>query len=101
MLVEDKLFATLDPTTRKFLLPNNQEVLLTHTVGFIRKLPHTLVAAFRSTLEAAVHDDVLLHLIDVSHPMAFEQAKTTRELLRELGAEESSIITVLNKVDLV
>lgn len=99
VLVEDKLFATLDPTTRKFTLPNNQEVLLTDTVGFIRKLPHTLVAAFRSTLEAALHDDVLLHLIDVSHPMAEEQAQTTRQLLKDLEAQEESIITVLNKVD--
>ncbi|MCC5832151.1 MAG: GTPase HflX [Chlamydiales bacterium] len=100
VLVEDKLFATLDPTTRKFTLPNNQEVLLTDTVGFIRKLPHTLVAAFRSTLEAALHDDVLLHLIDASHPLAEEHAETTRALLKELDAQEESIITVLNKVDL-
>jgi GTP-binding protein HflX len=100
VLVEDKLFATLDPTTRKFTLPNNQEVLLTDTVGFIRKLPHTLVAAFRSTLEAALHDDVLLHLIDSSHPLAEEHAETTRALLKELDAQEESIITVLNKTDL-
>lgn len=99
VLVEDKLFATLDPTTRKFMLPNNQEVLLTDTVGFIRKLPHTLVAAFRSTLEAALHDDVLLHLIDASHPLAEEHAETTRALLKELNAQEESIITVLNKID--
>ncbi len=99
VLVEDKLFATLDPTTRKFTLPNNQEVLLTDTVGFIRKLPHTLVAAFRSTLEAALHDDVLLHLVDASHPLALEHAETTRKLLKDLNAVESSIITVLNKVD--
>lgn len=99
VFVEDKLFATLDPTTRKFALPNHQEVLLTDTVGFIRKLPHTLVAAFKSTLESALHDDVLIHLIDVSHPMAEEQAKTTFEILKELNAEKRSIITVLNKVD--
>lgn len=99
VLVEDKLFATLDPTTRKFILPNNQEVLLTDTVGFIRKLPHTLVAAFRSTLEAALHDDVLLHLVDASHPLAEEHAETTRALLRELNAQEDSILTVLNKTD--
>ncbi len=100
VFVEDKLFATLDPTTRKFTLPNNQEVLLTDTVGFIRKIPHTLVAAFRSTLEAALHDDVLLHLIDVSHPMAEEQATTTHQLLKELNADKAPIITVLNKVDI-
>lgn len=99
VLVEDKLFATLDPTTRKFTLPNNQEILLTDTVGFIRKLPHTLVAAFRSTLEAALQDDVLLHLIDASHPLAEEHAETTRTLLKELNAQEESIITVLNKID--
>lgn len=99
VLVEDKLFATLDPTTRKFSLPNKEEILLTDTVGFIRKLPHTLVAAFRSTLEAALQDDVLLHLIDISHPLAEDQAKTTRDLLKELNAQEESIITVLNKVD--
>ncbi|NGX60840.1 MAG: GTPase HflX [Chlamydiae bacterium] len=100
VLVEDKLFATLDPTTRKFILPNNQEVLLTDTVGFIRKLPHTLVAAFRSTLEAALHDDVLLHIIDVSHPAAEEHAATTCQLLQDLNASQESILTVLNKVDL-
>lgn len=99
VLVEDKLFATLDPTTRKFQLPNNQEILLTDTVGFIRKLPHSLVAAFRSTLEAALHDDVLLHLIDVSHPLAEEHADTTHQLLKELNAKEPAILTVLNKVD--
>jgi len=99
VLVEDKLFATLDPTTRKFTLPNNQEVLLTDTVGFIRKLPHTLVAAFRSTLEAALHDDVLLHLIDVSHPLAEEHAETTHQLLKELNTDKATILTVLNKAD--
>ena len=99
IFVEDKLFATLDPTTRKFRLPNNQLILLTDTVGFIRKLPHTLIAAFRSTLEAAVHDDVLLHLIDVSHPLAEEHAETTYQLLKELEADEETIVTVLNKID--
>jgi GTP-binding protein HflX len=99
VLVEDKLFATLDPTTRKFVLPNNQEILLTDTVGFIRKLPHTLVAAFRSTLEAALHDDVLLHVVDVSHPLAEEHAQTTVKLLKELNAEHPNMITVLNKAD--
>ncbi len=98
VLVEDKLFATLDPTTRKFTLPNNQEVLLTDTVGFIRKLPHTLVAAFRSTLEAALHDDILLHIVDASHPSALDQVETTRQLLEELGASQN-VITVLNKID--
>lgn len=100
VLVEDKLFATLDPTTRRFKLPNQQEILLTDTVGFIRKLPHTLVAAFRSTLEAAVGDDVLLHLIDASHPNAMEHAETTYQLLQELNEDQEAILTVLNKVDL-
>lgn len=99
VLVEDKLFATLDTTTRKFTLPNNQEILLIDTVGFIRKLPHLLVAAFKSTLEEAIQADILLHLVDVSHPMAEEQAKTTFEVLHELGAKDKPIITVLNKID--
>lgn len=101
VFVEDKLFATLDTTTRKYMLPNNQEVLLIDTVGFIRKLPHLLVAAFKSTLEEALQADILLHLIDISHPMAEEQAATTYEILQELNAEDKPIITVLNKVDAV
>ncbi|MCE5317695.1 MAG: GTPase HflX [Parachlamydia sp.] len=99
VLVEDKLFATLDTTTRKFTLSNNQNVLLIDTVGFIRKLPHLLVAAFKSTLEEALYADILLHIVDVSHPMAEEQAATTFEVLKELGAEEKPVITVLNKID--
>lgn len=99
VFVEDKLFATLDTTTRKFTLPNNQDILLIDTVGFIRKLPHLLVAAFKSTLEEAIQADVLLHLVDVSHPMAEEQAETTFEVLKELNAEARPVITVLNKVD--
>ncbi len=97
--VENKLFATLDTTTRKFTLPSKQEILFVDTVGFIRKIPHTLVAAFKSTLEEAVHTDILLHLIDVSHPMAEEQAEATLEVLKELGAEDRPVITVLNKID--
>lgn len=100
VLVEDKLFATLDTTTRKYLLKNNQEILLIDTVGFIRKLPHLLVAAFKSTLEEALEADILLHLIDVSHPMAEEQAHTTFEVLTQLGAKDKPIITLLNKIDL-
>ncbi len=100
VFVENKLFATLDTTTRKFLLPNNQEILLIDTVGFIRKLPHLLVAAFKSTLEEAFEADILLHLVDASHPMAEEQAATTFEVLKELNAEGKPIITVLNKIDL-
>jgi len=100
VFVEDMLFATLDTTTRQFVLPNNQPVLLTDTVGFIRKLPHLLVAAFKSTLEESVEADVLIHLIDSSHPLALEQAKTTFEVLSELNAKDRPIITVINKVDL-
>ncbi|WP_068466399.1 GTPase HflX [Candidatus Protochlamydia phocaeensis] len=99
VFVEDKLFATLDTTTRKFTLKNNQDILLIDTVGFIRKLPHLLVAAFKSTLEEALEADILLHLVDVSHPMAEEQAATTYEVLKELGAGRKPIITVLNKID--
>ncbi len=100
VLVEDMLFATLDTTTRHFALPNHQKVLLTDTVGFIRKLPHLLVAAFKSTLEEAIEADVLIHLIDSSHPLALEQAKTTFEVLEELHAKEHPIITAINKCDL-
>lgn len=99
VFVEDKLFATLDPTTRKFTLKNNQDILLVDTVGFIRKLPHLLVAAFKSTLEESIQADILLHLVDVSHPMAEEQAATTYDVLEELGAGKKTIITVLNKID--
>ena len=100
VLVEDKLFATLDTTTRKFALPNHQPVLLVDTVGFIRKIPHTLVAAFKSTLEETTYTDILLHLIDVNHPMAEEHAESTYEVLKELNADKIPIITVLNKIDL-
>ncbi|MBX7067576.1 MAG: GTPase HflX [Parachlamydiales bacterium] len=99
VLVEDKLFATLDPTTRKFILPNKQAILLIDTVGFIRKIPHQLVAAFRSTLEEAVQADILIHLIDVSNPHADTQGDATFEVLKELGAIDRPMITVLNKVD--
>jgi len=100
VFVEDKLFATLDTITRKFTLNNHQDILLIDTVGFIRKLPHLLIAAFKSTLEESLAADILLHLIDVSHPMAEEQAKTTYEVLKELGAQQKNIITVFNKIDL-
>jgi GTPase len=99
IFVEDKLFATLDTTTRQFTLENNQKILLIDTVGFIRKLPHLLVAAFKSTLEEAVQADILIHLVDASHPLAEEQAATTFEVLKELGAKEKPVIMVLNKAD--
>lgn len=100
VLVEDMLFATLDTTTRRFTLPSAQEVLLIDTVGFIRKLPHQLVAAFKSTLEEAVEADFLIHLIDSSHPNALGQAGTTIDLLKELHAGNSPTITAINKVDI-
>lgn len=99
VLAEDRLFATLDTTTRKYFLPNKQEILLIDTVGFIRKIPHTLVEAFHSTLEEALYADILLHIIDASHPNAVEQAETARAVLTELGAAKKPTITVLNKVD--
>lgn len=99
VLAEDKLFATLDTTTRKFTLPNKQEILLIDTVGFIRKLPHLLIASFNSTLEEAIQADILLHLIDVSNPQAGAQVETTFNLLKELKAEKKPIIHLLNKVD--
>lgn len=99
VFVENKLFATLDTTTRKYTLRNNQEILLIDTVGFIRKLPHQLVAAFKSTLEEATQADILIHVIDSSHPMAEEQAAASFEVLKELGASKKPIITLLNKID--
>jgi GTPase len=101
VLIEDKLFATLDTKVRKFILPNAQEILLIDTVGFIRKLPHTLVAAFRSTLEEACYTDILLHLVDINHPLALEHAESTYGVLKELKIENKPIITVLNKIDLL
>ncbi len=100
VLAEDKLFATLDPTTRQIELPNNQEMLLTDTVGFIRKLPPSLVEAFKSTLEEAVMADFLLHVVDASHPQALEHVHVTKAILKELGAIDKPVILVLNKVDL-
>ena len=99
VLVEDKLFATLDTTTRKYVLSNKQPILLIDTVGFIRKIPHQLVAAFKSTLEEAVQADILLHLIDASNPVAPDQAEAVIGILKELGASHRPIITVLNKID--
>lgn len=99
VLVEDKLFATLDTTTRKYVLSNKQPILLIDTVGFIRKIPHQLVAAFKSTLEEAVRADILLHLIDASNPVAPAQSEAVLGILKELGAAGRPIITVLNKID--
>lgn len=101
VLAEDKLFATLDPTTRRIELPNNQVLLLTDTVGFIRKLPHMLVDAFMATLEEAQVSDFIVHVVDASHPNAAEHIAVTREVLRDLKVEGRPTLYVLNKLDLV
>jgi GTPase len=101
VLVENKLFATLDPTTRHVTLPTHQEILLTDTVGFIQKLPTSLVAAFRATLEEVVEADVLLEVVDATHDNAIEQSQTVDEVLTELGAADKPRITALNKIDLL
>ena len=98
--VENRLFATLDPTTKRLALPGGTEVLLTDTVGFIRKLPHDLVDAFHSTLEEAVVADFLIHVVDASNPEAVHHMETTMEVLGELGASETPTILVFNKIDL-
>ena len=99
VLAEDRLFATLDPTTRRLRLPTNQNVLLTDTVGFIRKLPHGLVEAFKATLEEVVQADLLLHVVDVSHPQAAEQIQSVDAVLKEIGAEGKPTLMVFNKMD--
>lgn len=96
---EDKLFATLDPTTRRVVLPNQQEMLLSDTVGFIRKLPHSLVEAFKATLEEAVVADFIIEVLDVTSPALEEHHQTTWEVLKELGADDKRVVTVLNKID--
>ena len=101
VLVENRLFATLDATVRRLKLEDGSEVLLSDTVGFIRKLPHHLVASFRSTLREAAEADLLLHVIDLSHPQMEAQIRTVREVLQELGAAETPVLHVFNKADLV
>ena len=99
VFVEDKLFATLDATTRRFEPTPGMTALLTDTVGFIRRLPHSLIKAFRSTLEEASHANLLIHVLDISAPDIDEYYKTTVSVLRELGAGDIPIVTVLNKID--
>ena len=101
VLAENQLFATLDPVTRKVPLPDGSHFLLTDTVGFIQKLPTQLVAAFRATLEELTDADLLLHLVDITHPSAADQAQTVEETLKELGVEARPRLTLLNKVDLL
>ncbi|WP_313153735.1 GTPase HflX [Lacrimispora sp.] len=99
ILAEDKLFATLDPTTRNLNLPGGQQVLLTDTVGFIRKLPHHLIEAFKSTLEEAKYSDIILHVVDCSNPQMDMQMYVVYETLRELGVCDKVMVTVFNKID--
>jgi len=101
VLAENKLFATLDPTTRHITLPGNQEALLTDTVGFIQKLPTRLIAAFRATLEEVIDADLLLEVVDISHENAIEQSETVNEVLHDLETDEKPRITALNKIDLL
>jgi len=99
VLAEDKLFATLDPTTRRLHLETNQDVLLSDTVGFIRKLPHRLVEAFKATLEEVVQADLLLHVVDASHPLALNQILAVNQVLNEIGAGGKPTLMILNKID--
>jgi GTPase len=101
LLAENQLFATLDPTTRRVQLPSGREALFTDTVGFIQKLPTTLVASFRATLEEINEADLLLHVVDASHPNTDEQVAAVEEVLEELGVGDKPVITALNKVDLL
>lgn len=99
VLAEDKLFATLDPTTRQLLLRGNQKLLVTDTVGFIRRLPHRLVESFKATLEETIVADFLIHVLDVTNPNFEKHHATTLSVLNELGASDKTIITVFNKID--
>lgn len=101
VMVDRKLFATLDPTTRKVVLPNGWAVLLTDTVGFIQDLPHDLVAAFRATLEEVTDADFLVHVVDAAHPRRDAQMTAVRQVLEELGAGDKPTVTVFNKSDLL
>jgi GTP-binding protein HflX len=101
VLAEDKLFATLDPTTRSFILPNKQRMLLTDTVGFLRNLPHTLIESFKATLEEVVEADLLIHVVDLSHPRVDEQMEAVETVIKELGAYGKQTLTIFNKIDLL
>ena len=99
VLVADKLFATLDPTTRQLELPDGRKLLITDTVGFIRRLPHRLVEAFKATLEETVGADFLIHVLDVTNPQVDRHLEATLAVLAELGADTKRVITVFNKID--
>ena len=96
VLEEDQLFATLDPTTRALDLPGKQQILLTDTVGFIRKLPHHLIEAFKSTLEEAKYADMILHVVDASNPQMDEHMQVVYDTLRQLGVSDKKMITLFN-----
>ena len=99
VFVEDKLFATLDPTTRALRLPNGDKVMLVDTVGFIHKIPHSLIEAFKSTLEEVSRADLLLHLVDLANPLFEEQIRVIEKVLDEIGAGELPTLLVPNKTD--
>ena len=101
VLVEDRLFATLDPTTRKIRLPNNREVLISDTVGFIDKLPHQLIAAFKATFEEVNESDILIHTIDVTHPRIDDRINSVNALLEAIGVSIKPVIHLLNKIDII
>jgi GTP-binding protein HflX len=101
VLVEDRLFATLDPTIRSLRLPNGDKVMIVDTVGFINKIPHSLIEAFKSTLEEVRNADLLLHLVDLANPLFDEQIQVIEAVLKEIGAGEISTILVPNKIDMV
>ncbi len=100
VLMENKLFATLDPTTRNMSLPEGKDVLMTDTVGFVRKLPHHLVKAFKSTLEEASYADLLIHVVDAANPQANRHMEVVYETLAQLGAGEKPVLTLFNKIDI-
>lgn len=100
IVAEDQLFATLDPTTRRVQLPEGREVLFTDTVGFIQRLPHDLVAAFRATLEEVQEADLLVHVVDITHDMAEAQMETVEEVLEDLGVAHKTVVVAWNKIDL-
>src|SRR5580765_6516169 len=101
VVAENRLFATLDPTTRSFTLPNKQRMLLTDTVGFLRNLPHTLIESFKATLEEVNEADLLIHVVDLSHPRVDEHIAAVDEVIKELGAFGKQTLLVFNKVDAV
>ncbi len=99
VIVQDQLFATLDSTTRRVAIDNNRQILLTDTVGFIKRLPHHLFASFRATLEETVEADLLLHIVDLSHPHYVAHIETVKNVLRDLGVEDKPVLLVYNKID--